>query len=155
MNWLNVVLQCRTQPVRRCLFVAGLGWLLGAEAACGQNTRLIDRNTIGWFTNATTLQWADRWSAHLEFQARRDEFVAQGQQNLFRTGINYQVSDKLTCGSATPSSKRFRTASTPFRRPAGCFPNTGFTRWRCSATHWDALTLATGLCSNNAGSAGI
>lgn len=69
---------------------------LSAQLATAQNMRLSDNNTIGWFTNTTTLRFADRWSGHLEYQFRRDELVQRWQQSLLRTGINYQVSDKLT-----------------------------------------------------------
>ncbi|SHI38449.1 Protein of unknown function [Hymenobacter daecheongensis DSM 21074] len=77
----------------RALMAAGL---LAALPAAAQNTRLIDRNTIGWLTNTTTLRFAERWSGHLEYQFRRDEGLARWQQSLLRTGLNYQVNDKLT-----------------------------------------------------------
>lgn len=84
-----------TSWVGRCFIAGWLGLLLGGPAA-GQNTRLDDRNIIGWFTNTTTVRFAERWSAHLEYQFRRDELVAQWQQSLLRTGINYRVNDRLT-----------------------------------------------------------
>lgn len=75
--------------------LAGLLSLAG-HAALAQNTRLTDRNTIGWYTNFTTLRFAERWSAHLEYQFRRDNLITDWQQSLARTGINYTVNDKLT-----------------------------------------------------------
>lgn len=66
------------------------------QPATAQNTRLYDDNTIGWFTNTSTLRFANRWSGHLEYQFRRTELVQNWQQSLLRTGINYQVNDKLT-----------------------------------------------------------
>lgn len=77
----------------RTLAAAGL---LAALPVTAQNTRLTDRNTIGWLTNTTTLRLAERWSGHLEYQLRRDEGLARWQQSLLRTGVNYQVNDKLT-----------------------------------------------------------
>ncbi len=77
---------------------AGLlaGALCAALPAQAQNTRLSDRNTIGWFTNTTTLRFAERWSGHLEYQFRRDDLVKSWQQSLLRTGVNYQVNERLT-----------------------------------------------------------
>ncbi|UYZ62340.1 DUF2490 domain-containing protein [Hymenobacter weizhouensis] len=76
------------------LLAAGL--LLAARPAAAQNTRLNDRNTIGWLTNTTTLRFAERWSGHLEYQFRRENGLADWQQSLLRTGVNYQVNDRLT-----------------------------------------------------------
>ena len=80
--------------VGRALVAAGL--LTAALPATAQNTRLADRNTIGWLTNTTTLRLAERWSGHLEYQLRRDQGLARWQQSLLRTGLNYQLNDKLT-----------------------------------------------------------
>ena len=40
-----------------------------------QNTRITDFNRIGWATNTTTLRFAERWSGHLEYQFRRDNWL--------------------------------------------------------------------------------
>ncbi len=61
-----------------------------------QNTRITDNNTIGWFNNFTTIKFSSKWSGHLEYQWRRENFVNDWQQSLFRTGVNYQVNNKLT-----------------------------------------------------------
>ena len=60
-----------------------------------QNTRIIDYNSIGWYNAFITKKITDKWSAHLEYQWRRDEFILHGQQSLLRTGINYKVNSKL------------------------------------------------------------
>lgn len=60
-----------------------------------QNTRINDYNTIGWFTNNTTIKFNSKWSVHLEYQWRREHIVTSWQQSLFRTGINYQANNKL------------------------------------------------------------
>ena len=80
-------------PLGGKLLLAGL--LLNLPAA-GQNTRLTDRNTIGWYTTTTTLRFAERWSGHLEYQFRRDNLLPDWQQSLLRTGVNYRVNDQLT-----------------------------------------------------------
>ena len=61
-----------------------------------QNTRLTDKNTIGWFNNFTIIQLSKKWSGHLEYQWRREAVVKNWQQSLLRTGINYHVNNKLT-----------------------------------------------------------
>jgi hypothetical protein len=63
--------------------------------AKSQNTRIIDYNSIGWYNTFITKKITDKWSAHLEYQWRRDEFILHGQQSLLRTGINYKVNSKL------------------------------------------------------------
>ncbi|HMP93982.1 MAG TPA: DUF2490 domain-containing protein [Phnomibacter sp.] len=60
-----------------------------------QNTRIKDYNTIGWFTNFTTLHFNKKWSGHFEYQWRRNDFITTWQQSLLRTGINYQANPKL------------------------------------------------------------
>jgi hypothetical protein len=61
-----------------------------------QNTRITDKNSIGWFNNFTTLNFSKKWSGHLEYQWRRENIVKDWQQSLFRTGVNYQVNNKLS-----------------------------------------------------------
>jgi Protein of unknown function (DUF2490) len=56
-----------------------------------QNTRINNYNNIGWFTNTTTIKFHKNWSAHIEYQWRRDEFGESWQQSLLRTGINYHI----------------------------------------------------------------
>lgn len=82
--------------VSRCSTIVLLMWLGQVSPATAQNTRISDHNTIGWFTNTTTLQFAERWSGHFEYQFRRDQFVQTWQQSLLRTGINYRANDRLT-----------------------------------------------------------
>lgn len=64
-------------------------------AVKSQNTRIIDYNSIGWYNGFVTKKITDKWSAHLEYQWRRDEFILHGQQSLLRVGINYKVNPKL------------------------------------------------------------
>jgi len=91
---------CLWLPRRAWLVRRGLGagvlMLLAAAGATAQNTRLTDRNTIGWYTATGTLRFAERWSGHLEYQLRRDQLVTRWQQSLLRTGLNYQANDRLT-----------------------------------------------------------
>lgn len=56
-----------------------------------QNTRINNYNNIAWLTNTSTVKFHKNWSAHLEYQWRRDEFGLSWQQSLLRTGINYHI----------------------------------------------------------------
>ena len=67
-----------------------------ANSITAQNTRISDKNAIGWFNNFTTLKLSNKLSGHLEYQWRRENFIKDWQQSLFRTGINYQLNNKLT-----------------------------------------------------------
>lgn len=91
-------------------------------AACAQNTRISDRNTIGWFTNTTTLRFAERWSGHLEYQFRRTELVQRWQQSLLRTGVNYQVNDKLTLRLGYAWAETFPYGDYPIQAAGRQFP---------------------------------
>lgn len=56
-------------------------------------SRLRDNNNIGWYTTTGTIQFAPKWSIHLEYQWRRDNYITNWQQSLLRTGINYKLHD--------------------------------------------------------------
>lgn len=58
-------------------------------------SRIADHNSIGWYNLFATYRINDKWSIHGEFQFRRDNLYSIGQQNLLRTGINYQPDKKL------------------------------------------------------------
>ncbi|RTQ53443.1 DUF2490 domain-containing protein [Hymenobacter gummosus] len=107
----------RTREGRRAA-----GWaaalLLSAAPAAAQNTRLSDYNRIGWYTNTTTLRFAEKWSGHLEYQFRRDDFITDWQQSLLRTGLNYIANDKLTLRAGYAWIETFNYGDYPLQ-PAG------------------------------------
>lgn len=118
--WFSALL---LRPAR----LAGRGLLAGvlallSHAAAGQNTRLNDYNTIGWFTNFTTLRFAERWSGHLEYQFRRDNLVADWQQSLLRTGLNYTVNDRLTLRAGYAWIETFPYGDYPLQGAGFRFP---------------------------------
>ncbi|WP_411273895.1 DUF2490 domain-containing protein [Daejeonella sp.] len=53
-----------------------------------QNTRIKDRNSIGWYAFHSSFKLDDKWSLAGEFQWRRENVISNPQQNLFRLGIN-------------------------------------------------------------------
>lgn len=61
-----------------------------------QNSRITDRNTIGWLAYSGTFKFNNKWSLHSELQLRRDNLITSPQQNLLRTGVNYILNNKLS-----------------------------------------------------------
>jgi len=57
--------------------------------------RIQDNNSIAWAGIFTTTKFNDKFSWHAEFQCRRVDGIKTPQQNLFRTGINYQPNKKF------------------------------------------------------------
>ncbi len=70
--------------------------LIIATTGSAQNTRLRDNNSIGWYTGTGTFAFNKKWSAHLEYQWRRDNYITNWQQSLLRTGINYHANSNTT-----------------------------------------------------------
>ena len=58
-------------------------------------TRIQDKNSIAWLGNFFTFKLKGKWGVHAEYQVRRANFISGGQQNLFRTGINYQANNRI------------------------------------------------------------
>lgn len=63
--------------------------------ANAQNTRITNRNTIGWFNYFGTIKLNNKWGIHSEYQWRRDNVITTWQQSLLRVGVNYQLNPKL------------------------------------------------------------
>ena len=87
-----------------------------------QNTRVTDKNTIGWVNNFTTIKFSSKWSVYLEYQWRRENFVKDWQQSLFRTGINYQVNNKLTLRAGYAWIETFPYGDIPLQAAGKRFP---------------------------------
>jgi Protein of unknown function (DUF2490) len=60
-----------------------------------QNTRIVDKNDIGWYAFFGTFKVAEKFSIHSEYQWRRENYISDQQQNLLRVGVNYQANPKL------------------------------------------------------------
>lgn len=67
-----------------------------SDTLYAQNTRLNDHNNIGWYVYNGTIKLNRKWGIHTEYQWRRDNVIKDWQQSLLRTGINYQVNQKLS-----------------------------------------------------------
>ena len=77
-------------------FFAIVLFVLIATKGTAQNTRLRDNNRIGWFSGTGTFSFNKKWSGHLEYQWRRDNYITNWQQSLLRTGINYHANSNTT-----------------------------------------------------------
>ncbi|MEZ0540721.1 DUF2490 domain-containing protein [Fibrella arboris] len=95
-------------------------WLIGPATA--QNTRLNEHNTIGWYTATTNLQVSGRWSAHVEYQFRRDNLILDWQQSLLRTGIGYQVNERLALRVGYAWVETFPYGTEPIQAAGRQFP---------------------------------
>lgn len=96
--------------------------LLLALFSHAQNTRITDKNTIGWFNQFATLQFNKKWSAHLEYQWRREDVVRTWQQGLFRTGINYQANNRLQLRAGYAFIETFPYGDYPLQAAGKTFP---------------------------------
>ena len=56
---------------------------------------LYANNTNAWFMYFGDHKLSDKWGIHLEAQARRADLVANWQQLLLRTGVNYYLSSQI------------------------------------------------------------
>lgn len=70
-----------------------LGFTLSVKA---QNNREFDDNQIGWHAFFLNYKLNDRFSLHGEFQWRRDNFVSENKQNLYRSGLNIKLHPQAT-----------------------------------------------------------
>jgi hypothetical protein len=72
-------------------------WILlvgSATSVLGQ-IRRTELNSVGWFNYFGTIRLTDKFSAHTEFQWRRDEIIQSRKQELTRVGINYQAAPNV------------------------------------------------------------
>lgn len=59
-------------------------------------SRLSDHNVIGWLALNIDPKISDKWSAHIEYQLRREQFVVGWQQSLLRLGLDYKISPQVS-----------------------------------------------------------
>jgi len=61
----------------------------------GQNSRINNQNTIGWYNYFGTFKLDKKFSLHTEYQFRRANLITDKQQGLLRLGVNYQLNSKI------------------------------------------------------------
>lgn len=97
--------------MKRIAFITLLNlFAIGSHA---QNTRISDRNTIGWIAYSGTFKLNEKWGLHTEIQFRRDKLITDPQQNLYRTGINYTLNNKLSLRAGYALAETFNYGSIP------------------------------------------
>lgn len=79
--------------IRFLIFIALL-----PTVGLGQQSRLIDRNTIGWYIYNGDHKLSKRWELHTEYQWRRVELIRSWQQSLARLGLTYKLTDQVELG---------------------------------------------------------
>lgn len=70
-------------------------FVLLSTTGFGQQTRLIDRNAIGWYVYNGDHKVSKRWELHTEYQWRRIELIRSWQQSLARLGLAYKLNDQV------------------------------------------------------------
>ncbi|GHA78053.1 DUF2490 domain-containing protein [Pontibacter akesuensis] len=61
------------------------------NVASAQQPRIKDYNNNGWYMYFGDHKLSDRWGVHTEVQLRRHNIIADPQQLLIRTGVNYNL----------------------------------------------------------------
>lgn len=114
-----VILRNETN-ISNCYFL--FFFLATATNSLGQNTRIRDNNSIGWFTNTTTVHLPQNWGLHLEYQWRRTDLVRNWQQSLLRGGVNYKASPKVSLRSGWAWAQTFNYGDIPLQAAGKTFP---------------------------------
>jgi hypothetical protein len=76
-------------------FLVCLALLLVSSGGNSQPFRAIEYNSIGWYSLFVNKKINDKWSAHVDYQWRRTNWIATWQQSLLRVGINYHIRPNL------------------------------------------------------------
>lgn len=71
---------------------------LASTPALAQNTRIVDHNSLAWFTYNGDHKVAEKWAVHTEAQVRRVHFGADPQQLLLRLGGIYTLQKDVKFG---------------------------------------------------------
>jgi Protein of unknown function (DUF2490) len=91
-------------------------------ATCfAQNDRVNDFNNTNWLQTFATINLNKKWSIHVEYQWRRTDGVKYWQQGLFRTGVNYKLTDNVILHAGYAEAETFKYGDFPIA-PNGTFP---------------------------------
>jgi hypothetical protein len=58
--------------------------------------RISDHNTIGWYAINIDPAISKKWSAHIEYQWRREDVIVGWQQSLLRLGLTHKISPQVS-----------------------------------------------------------
>ena len=99
-----------------------VGLLLIGCRSFAQAQRIADHNSISWWSNTTVIKLSNKWSTHLEYQWRRANTVADWQQGLLRTGIMYQLTDRVQLRAGYAYIETFPYGDYPLQAAGKMFP---------------------------------
>lgn len=80
--------------MKKC-FIAVVILIFFTNNSYSQNTRITNKNTIGWYNYFGTFKLNNKWGLHTEYQWRRENLITNWQQGLLRVGVNYQLNPKV------------------------------------------------------------
>ena len=78
-----------------------------------QNTRLKDKNSIGWYAFNASLKLDPKWSLAGEFQWRRDNVISDPQQNVYKLAINRLAAPGLNIRAGVALAETYEYGSIP------------------------------------------
>ena len=89
----QTIINMRITMFKKALFIFILlsGLLLFSQG----NSRISEKNAIGWFNYNGTFKISPKFAIHTEYQWRRAEYVTNWQQGLLRVGLNYQLNSAM------------------------------------------------------------
>lgn len=87
----------------------------------GQNTRIKDNNSIGWWATFGTFNINKKWGLHTEYQWRREDIITDWQQSLTRVGVNYRVNPKLVLRAGYAWIETFNYGDIPIQAAGKTF----------------------------------
>jgi hypothetical protein len=88
-------------------------YLFSHKVSFSQNTRINEKNTIGWYNYFGTFKLSKHWGIHTEYQWRRTYLITSWQQSLLRLGVNYQLDTKVQLRVGYGWIETFPYSSTP------------------------------------------
>ncbi|SNR93225.1 Protein of unknown function [Belliella buryatensis] len=104
------------------IFLGFILTLILFENSHAQGVRSHDYNTIGWYNAFLTYPLDSKWSLHGEFQWRRSELIKEAQQNLYRTGVNYQLHPSVLLRGGFAFADTYPYGKVPIQTTAKLFP---------------------------------
>jgi hypothetical protein len=73
-------------------------FLLISSLGFAQQSRVIDRNAIGWYVYNGDHKLSKSWELHTEYQWRRIDLIRAWQQSLARLGLAYTLTERVKLG---------------------------------------------------------
>ncbi len=78
-----------------------------------QNTRLKDKNSIGWYAFNASLKLDPKWSLAGEFQWRRDNVISDPQQTVYKLAVNRLAAPGLNLRAGVALAETYNYGDIP------------------------------------------